>query len=111
MIQYLEYKSKKYPVKLGYKALKHLKAENIDLSKAMGEDGANIDYEVFEPVLFHALEQGHSYVQKTNPFKREDMEDVLEDCLFDFVAMIPAFFQTPPKPGTSKTVGVSGKKK
>lgn len=96
MVQYITYKNEKYPIKIGYKVLKQLKAENVELEKAMGQNG-QIDYEIFEPVLFYSLQQGHHYMDIPMPFKREEMEDLLDDCLFEFIELIPTFFQSPQK--------------
>jgi hypothetical protein len=90
MIKYIEFKGEKYPIKLGYYTLKMLKAETSkDLEEVLG-DGTDIT--LFEPLLFYALEQGARYTGQEMPFKREDMEMVLDDCFFEFVGMIPDFF-------------------
>jgi hypothetical protein len=91
MVKYITYKNEKYPVKIGYYVLKKLKAET---GKEMDQAFAEDDIEVFEIILYYALKQGAKYEEKEFNFKREDMEDVLDDCFPEFVAMVPDFFQS-----------------
>lgn len=88
MVDYIEYKEKQYPIKVGYMTLKMLK---IKTGKNLEEIGAG-DFDVYETVLFWALTQGAKATGETMPFKEEDMAEILDDCFFDFVKKIPLFF-------------------
>jgi hypothetical protein len=88
MVEHIEYNGEKHPVKLGYYTIKKLQTEHgVSLEEAMGGG-----IELFEPMLFYALQQGYRAEKKDCPFKIEDMEQVLDDCFFDFVQLIPKFF-------------------
>lgn len=97
-VKFITFRKKKYPVKLGYAALKKFKADvNKSVEKALQED----DLEIYEPLLFYALEMGHKYTEKEfkfldsgKPITKKDMEMVLDDCMFEFIELIPSFFPT-----------------
>jgi len=104
-VQYLEINGKKHPVKLGYTAFK----------KLQGLHGISIDdihsghWDYYEQALFYALETGAKLEGEEFTFKMEDMEVLLEECLWEFVGVIPLFF-----PGTEeleKNLAAIGKKK
>ncbi len=88
MVEFITYKKKKYPIKLGYYTLKMLKVETgKDFDGIKGDD-----FDVYETLLFYALKQGAKVTEVEFTFKKEDMEDVLDDCFFDFIELIPKFF-------------------
>jgi hypothetical protein len=89
MVKHITYKGKKYPVRIGYYALKKVKEE---FSKGLAdiEEG---DIEVYEPLLFYGLKQGAKVEGEDFDFKLEDMEQVLDECFFEFIKIIPLFFQ------------------
>lgn len=85
--EFITYKGKKYPVKLGYHALKCLQKEHgATMETIQG------DMSLYEPLLFYSLESGHKLAKKEMPFKMEDMEEILEDCMYQFILLIPKFF-------------------
>ena len=100
-VQYIKYKNKKLPVKLGYYALKRLQEEH----GASMEDMQG-DISLYEPMLFYSLEKGHQLEKKEFTFKLEDMEGVLEEGFFQFVGLIPSFF-----PDVEKMMEGAGNKK
>lgn len=88
MIEYITYKKKQYPIRLSYLALKKFKQET-------GKDFEKLDdndIEIYETMLFYALESGGKAMDTPNPFKREIMEEILDECFFDFVKLVPKFF-------------------
>jgi hypothetical protein len=89
MVKYLEYKKEKLPVRLSYRALKVLKGK--DLSK-LTDGGGGFDDDLFEDLLWAGLRSGHKADEKELQVKKEDMEDVLDECFFEFVKLIPLFF-------------------
>lgn len=98
----------KIPYRVSYYAIKMLKErDGIVFSKIQDDD-----FESYEPLLFYAIEQGYRIINKENPFRREDMCDLLDQVMMEFIQNIPGFFQvaTPePPPEVQKKV-VAGKK-
>lgn len=105
MVEYISYKNKKYPVRVGYYALKHATREVEEKNpgvKVEMEDVLSGNMEIYEPLLFHSLVMGAKAMDKElTDIKREDMEFVLDECLFEFIAIIPKFF-----PGGSESDGL-----
>lgn len=87
MVQYLKYRGKEYPIKLGNYSLRRFQEENgVDLSNAKEDES------LYEPLLFFALKQGARYEKQELDLVREDMIDVLDDCMMEFIQAIPKFF-------------------
>ena len=86
-VEHLDYQGEKIPVKLGYYTLKRLQEEH-----GISMESAQDNFAVYEPMLFYALTQGYRVEKKEMPFTMEDMADILDDCMFDFIALIPKFF-------------------
>lgn len=107
MVDFITYKEKKYPVKVGYTALKNFQNH--------GKDGKNLsmldlqdDYSLYEPLLFYSLQKGAKLEGVEMAFKITDMEDILEDLLFSqFVDIVTNSFEEE----ASKITGAGGKKK
>lgn len=94
MVKHITYKGKKYPVRLSYRVFKGLKQDNPKSnSKDIMED--------LEGMLWYGLVSGHKAEDKEIELKREDMEDVLDECMFEFQQLIPLFF---PKAKTGNAV-------
>lgn len=107
MIEYITYKKKKYPVRISYGALKSFAAETgVEFGTADPEGkGFNIaDYEI---LLYHALRYGHKAMDQEMPFKKDDMEYILDECFMEFVALIPKFF---PEGSAMGEIMAAGKK-
>jgi len=89
MVQYIEYKEKKYPVRISYRALVGLKKDTGKSFEELSEGG---DLEFYEPLLYHALISGAKAVDTEMPFKLKDMPDILDECWMSFSSTIGAFF-------------------
>lgn len=89
-VEYITYKKKKYPVRVGYRALKNLKANHGKDLESFGKEEDNM--ETYEPLLFYALESGAKAEGKPFKFKMVEMEDVLDECFFEFIGLLPKFF-------------------
>lgn len=99
-VEHIKYKNKRLPVKMGYRALKMMQKEHgVSMEQIQG------DIALYEPLLFYSLETGHKVEKKEFTFTMEDMEDMLEEVFFDFVALIPKFF-----PDAEKLMGEAGMK-
>lgn len=88
-VEYITYKQKKYPVRLAYKVFKGMKA---DLGEIGFEKLGTLDPDVMETMLWHGLVSGHKYTEQPLELKKEQMEDVLDECMFEFFQLIPIFF-------------------
>ncbi len=99
MVKFINYKNKKYPVRISYRALNGFKEET---GKGFSEMGENMDLSNYEPLLFHSLISGALAEEVTMAFKREDMPEVLDECMMEFVGFVPDFF---PDNKAGKTAG------
>ncbi len=91
MIKHINYKGEKYPMRIGYKALKGVFGD-------LGRDfrgGDPFDYEGAECLLYHGLKQGASFTGESFELKKGQMEDILEESMSDFLASFEAFSQPP----------------
>ena len=89
MIEYIEYKKKKYPIRISYMAIMGLKK---DTGKGLEDMGSGMDEKTIESLLFHSLKSGAVAEGNEMPFKKADLVDILEECFMDFISMIPKFF-------------------
>lgn len=93
MIEYITYDKKKYPVRVSYRALTMFKKETgVSLENLDNPDAGEIDLTAYETLIYYALESGHRAEKKEFTFKKDEMADVLDDCFFEFVKLIPRFF-------------------
>jgi catalase len=89
MYKTINIKGKEYPVRVSYIVLKRVKE---DTGKALEQVTGN-DFEVYESLLYYALQQGAKAADKADPgFEKKDMEEMLDACFFEFVKIIPDFF-------------------
>lgn len=99
MVRYLKYEGKNLPVRLRYRVFKALREK---FAGASLEKFTGLDPEVLENMLYYGLVSGHKFVEKeikakgeSSPpflFKIEDMEDILDECMNEFLELIPEFF-------------------
>lgn len=90
MVRYLTYyDNQKLPIRLSYRVFKGLKEElkTIDMSKL-----DDLDPELMETMLWFGLKSGHAAEKKPFEMKKEDMEDILDECMIEFLNLIPEFF-------------------
>jgi hypothetical protein len=96
MTENLKYENKDFPISVAYYALKHTSRELT----AEGQEDLSIDQilsgnlESYEPLLWYSLVAGHKKEGKELTIQREDMEMMLDDVLWQFIALIPKFFPT-----------------
>lgn len=88
-VEYITFKNKKYPVRLSYRVFKGLKK---DLGKVDIKGLETFDTELMEAMLWHGLVVGHRVMEQEMPFSRGDMEDILDDCMTEFLELVPLFF-------------------
>ena len=89
MIEYITYKKKKYPIRISYVALNGFKK---DTGKSFDDMEGGIDLENYESLLFHALRSGAKAEEIEMPFEKKDIEDILDECMMEFLELIPKFF-------------------
>lgn len=97
MIKKLKYKGKEYSFRIGYKALKGVVQE---LGREFNSAGDTFDFEGAEALLFHGLKQGAKSADQDFDLKRDEMEDVLDECFDDFIAAFVDFSQAAAKKGS-----------
>ena len=105
MVKYLSIKdgkkTKKLPIRISYYMLKKLKEKhNVDFDQ-IGED---MSFDVYESMLFYALEKGHKVDGQEFTYKIEDMEELMDQVFFEFINMIPQFFPAVDTKTTIKTL-------
>jgi len=86
-VGYIIYKNNQFPVRISYYALKMFQATHSKNIEDIGND-----MKLYEDLLFFALESGARYTDTNMELTREDMEDVLDHCFFDFMQIVPQFF-------------------
>lgn len=86
-IEFITFNKKKYPVKLGIYSLMIL--QNRD---GISLEDINTNPEVYEPVLFMALQQGAKMEKQELDLELEDMPLVLDECFIEFTSLFPKFF-------------------
>ena len=89
MVQYITYKKKKYPIKLGQYSLRRFEEEQ---NAKLADLETNI--RLYEPLLFYCLKQGARYENQSLDLEMEDMPDVLDECMVDFSIAFSKFFET-----------------
>jgi hypothetical protein len=90
---HITYKNKQYPIRVSYFAMKHFQAAT---GKNIEELTSN-DISAYEHLLYPAMQAGAKYCDTTLELKPEDMEYVLDECLFEFIELIPRFFEVTKK--------------
>jgi len=91
MIRYLKYKGEDLPIRVSYYALKHLK---LDLGRTLSTEDDGTDYEVYETLLYYALKKGFEKEGKEMPYEKgEQIEDIMDEVYFDFLKLVPEFFE------------------
>lgn len=88
-VQYITFRDVKYPVRLSYRVFKGLKQ---DLGKFDIRSLESLDPDIMEGMLWHGLVNGHRVTGQEMKFKRIDMEEVLDECMMEFLNIVPLFF-------------------
>ena len=91
MIKYINYNEKKLPIRVSYYAMKVLKEKSGKRFEEIGEA-----IELYEPLFFASLQSGAWATNTELEIKEEDAIKVLDACFFEFIKMIPEFFQVDP---------------
>lgn len=103
MVKYLEVNKEKLPIRISYSALKKFQ-EETGKSLMGGEGLKDIFTGELEVLLFYGLQSGFKIEQKVFPFKKDQMEDILDVTLFEFIKLIPEFFPKDDAPKKPETV-------
>ncbi len=97
MFKHIKYQGKDYPIRISYYALKMLQ---IKTGKSI-TDPSKVEYDAYEDLLFYSLKKGHEKAEVPFTLKRAEMEDFMDEVFFDFVKMIPEFFNMDEKPNAA----------
>lgn len=85
MIKQFEYRGEKIPVRIGYYVQKMFKHETgHSFAEASGDD-----IEVFEILLYYGMIAGYKDRGEECPFKREDVEFILDAIFEEFTKAFP----------------------
>lgn len=110
MVQYIKYNEKEYPIKLGLHTAQRFQEKH---DAEMAEVFNNCDLR--EDLLFYMLQQGARINRTELDLKEEDMADVLDECLTEFLEAFLKFFEDnipeDMKKELGKIKGGGGKKK
>lgn len=94
-VAYITYDEEKYPVIVGYRAIKKSREEDPKAKIVLAKDGTAIGGKIEdnEALLWYSLESGKYAVDKTTKlsFKREEMEFVLDECFIEFMKLVKIF--------------------
>lgn len=86
----ITYKGKKYPIRISYRAMK---GANHELGRDYRHQEGNTDYEGMEALCYHAMKEGARKTGSEFDLKREEIEDVLDESLNEFIQSFVAFSQ------------------
>lgn len=103
MIKHLKVKEENLPIRISYFALKKFQ-EETGKSLMGGEGLQDMFTGELEVLLFYGLQSGHKMEGKVFSYKKEQMEDILDMCLFEFIKLIPEFFPKDDAPKEPETV-------
>lgn len=91
IVKYIEYKEKKYPVRIAYRALMMLEEQTGKSFQELQRE-ENVPIKMYQTLLFHSLIAGANAKEVKMTLKEDEMIDVLDECFMHFVEMIPEFF-------------------
>lgn len=87
MILHLDYNGEQLPVRISYHVISQFQEKGLEISDIQN------NYKLYEDVLYYALESGFRGEKKEFTYTREDMVEILEECMWDFAAMLPLFMK------------------
>jgi hypothetical protein len=86
--QFINYRGKEYPIKLGHYSMRRFAEEHEGATLQDAKENAVL----YEHLIFYALKNGARAERHELDLTFEDMVDVLDDCMLSFLAAIPKFF-------------------
>lgn len=96
MVEYIEYQGERLPIRVGYYALKHTISELEKVSKTKENITMETllagDIGAYEPLLWYSLQMGARATGVELKYKREEVEFILDECMFQFIEILPKFF-------------------
>lgn len=97
MVEYVNYKGEKYPVRVYYKSIMLFQKET---GKTI--DKVDNDLEALGVLFYYALQRGYEIEGKVFKLTKEDAVDMLDECWFEFLAAVFKFFPTAEKVGNGE---------
>ena len=88
-------------MRIGYKALKGVA---IDLGREFDGNSGKFDFEGAEALLYYGIKSGCELTGKEFDLSREEMENVLDESLDEFISAFTAFSQPPQQGATPGTL-------
>ena len=102
MTRTITFRGQKYPLRISYKALKGVA---MVLGREFKGDAEVFDFEGAEELMFQAIKAGCEFAGEQMDVKRDQVEDILDECFDEFIAAFVAFSQdaqTKAGPGVKK---------
>lgn len=98
MVEYIEYKGKKYAVRVSYYALKMTRKESgkdqVEFDESMKsalKSPETFDIEIYETMLWYSLVAGAEFEGVELDLPREKIEFVLDGCFYEFMTIVENF--------------------
>lgn len=89
MVNYIEYGGEKLPIRITFTVLKKYQGETKKSIEDL--DALSTDLTLIEPLFYYALEAGHKADKKVFEIKREEIDDILDECWQEFLENMDKF--------------------
>jgi hypothetical protein len=90
-VKFIKHEKEKIPFRISYLSLKQWQGET---GKTLADlDQIDTDLALLEPLFFHAVTVGYNVAGQKNPFTREELTMILDDCWLEFRSGVGSFFQ------------------
>ena len=104
-VEYVTINGGSHPIQFGYEVFEVLQKKH----KIQIDDISSLNWSNYRPALFYSLRQGAIAAGVEFTWKLEDMGEALNECLWEFVALMPLFFPDV-EAEMAKRSGATGKK-
>ena len=89
-VEYITIAGKKHPLQFGYEVYETLqKKHNIQI-----DDISSVNWSNYKPALFYSLKMGAEAKGEKFEWKLTDMTKALNECIWEFIQLMPKFFPT-----------------
>lgn len=88
MVYYLDYQGKKLPVLIDYSVLKKFQQRSKGTLTELQDR-----MELYEPLVYLALQRGAKIEDEEFTLKLNQMEELLNECYWQFLELFPKFFE------------------
>ena len=89
-VQFIKHGKEKIPYRISYRSLSEWQKETGKGLKDL--DAIADDLGLIEPLFYHSVVTGYMAINKDCPYKRDGLQDVLDECWLEFLIGIGSFF-------------------